>query len=420
MRANCCCQVIRTTKHPICHILKQGTFTQWHTRTHSLPFTGELYLFCDFSQRIYLPSAQGWPWAWLLSTDPVFKVFHCVESWQVQHGLSQHPESSCRGGFGSRHLHLGGFPRTHTGLVRTPPVMEGRNVRGPGIAPNLHRRRSLGHRHAPAVRAALLSPGAASGPGRRGLHHRGRSLQSASGEWSPAQEEAGRAASGLPERLVPSPGLTPAGKGRGEKCLCVRYATSVIKLFEVHFLMITAKLAIINFKVAWFPPSAVGRMSVAICFYWWGYTKSPHFKMNKLHPRNGKFLITVITFTFHLTWEINWLVIHPHQKMWFILILVILFALPFVNVGWKLPFGCQDIRGSYDRRMGCCIIWNTIVPALLGADCMNKAHVDSQSILRCEASVEIAMEMAAKGEALHRVLHHQGKTLVANCVPEHF
>lgn len=41
--------------------------------------------------------------------------------------------------------------------------------------------------------------------------------------------------------------------------------------------------------------------------------------MNKLHPRNEKFLITVITFTFHLTWEINWLVICPHQRMWFIL-----------------------------------------------------------------------------------------------------
>lgn len=55
---------------------------------------------------------------------------------------------------------------------------------------------------------------------------------------------------------------------------------------------------------------------------------------------------------------------------------------------------------------------------LLGPAARTKLIVDSQSIFRCEASFEIAMETAAKGEGLHGVLHHQGKTLVANCVPE--
>lgn len=119
-------------------------------------------------------------------------------------------------------MHLGGFARTHVELGRTAPVMGGRGARGPNVASGLHPRRSDGRGHAVAVQAALLSPGAAPGARRCGLHHRGRSLESPSGKPSPAEEEDRRAASSLPERLVPSPGLAPAAQGRGEKCLCIR------------------------------------------------------------------------------------------------------------------------------------------------------------------------------------------------------
>lgn len=90
--------------------------------------------------------------------------------------------------------------------------MEGSGARGPSVASDLHPRRSDGRRHALALQAALLSPGAAPGAGRCGLHRRGRSLESASGKPRPAEEEDRGAASGLPERLVPSPGLTPAAQ----------------------------------------------------------------------------------------------------------------------------------------------------------------------------------------------------------------
>ena len=108
-------------------------------------------------------------WGCGLSTDPAFIVLHAWSSWQAKHELSRHSESSCRSWFRIRYLHLGGF-------ARTPALMEGRSAGGPSGGPDLHLGRSLPRLRALAVQAALLSPGAASGAGRCGLHRRGRSL----------------------------------------------------------------------------------------------------------------------------------------------------------------------------------------------------------------------------------------------------
>lgn len=122
------------------------------------------------------------------------------------------------------------------------PVVEGSGALRASVASGVHPRRPVGHGHAAALQAALLSPGAAPGAGRRGLHRRRRALQSASGEPSPAEEAARRAAAGLPERLVPSPGLTPAGPGRGQERVRVRYSALLPLLLLNNSIKVRAAL----------------------------------------------------------------------------------------------------------------------------------------------------------------------------------
>ena len=95
-------------------------------------------------------------------------------------------------------------------------------VRGP-----LHHRRGPYLRGVAALPAALLPPGDAQDPGRYGLHRRGRTLQSTDCERGAPQEEDRWPASGLSERVVPSPGHVRAEDGPGPKRHGSRYDTNM-------------------------------------------------------------------------------------------------------------------------------------------------------------------------------------------------